>query len=141
MPDSTEDRRQQHYELLKKSRDALSAEQEAEAAVAAATAAAEEPPIAPEDDRREGDRRQGGGRRKEDLGTYMYRGREVKRGLGVAPGAGSNAARANWSNGEDGDDKTEAIKKALTKLSQLHAEGKVSDKEYEEKKQKLLSRL
>ncbi|MEM9135413.1 MAG: SHOCT domain-containing protein [Actinomycetota bacterium] len=138
MPDSTEDRRQRHYELLKKSRDALSAEQAAEAAPPPES---DEPPIPPAEDRREGDRRQGG-RRKDDLGTYMYRGREVKRGLGSAPGAGSGAAKTNWEqSNEDREDKTEAIRKALAKLSQLHAEGKVSDEDYEEKKQKLLSRL
>ena len=133
MTDSTEDRRQRHYELLKKSRDALSAEQEDEVEEAA--------PEAPAENRRERDRR-GGDRRAADNGTYMYRGREVKRGLGAAPGSGGVAGSTSRTANERSDEElNQTIKAALAKLSQLHAEGKISDEDYEQKKQKLLSRL
>ncbi len=132
-----DDKLARHRALLRKSFDALEAEQEAE-----------EPEPEPTKRRRRKDR-------PPEDDVVMYRGRPVRKGRGLAtPGAGNTAQRGRQFRGaaipsKGGDRQSggagrrggDDIKAALQKLKDLHREGLITNAEFERKKRQLLDRL
>ena len=167
-----EDRQQRDLNLLMKSYKALEAEQANPESVAS------EPPepTTPSNPSRGGQSH----RDETDISeadVVMYRGRPVRRGSGVTPGAGSSVGRAGQFRGaggkgrrradggksgknrsgssRDNTDRTasrpndpgrrsvdaERVKQALASLNDMHAEGLITDAEFDEKRRQLLDRL
>ncbi|MEL7210890.1 MAG: hypothetical protein AAGK32_22085, partial [Actinomycetota bacterium] len=137
MADSSDDRRARHYELLKKSRDALSAEQGDRQAVDAG--ATDPGPATPsEPDPSGSDGADGGG--GSGSGGVMYRGRRLAGSPRLAtPGAGTGSAQARRFRGASGRKrgrgrtptpparhKAEDVERAIRKLTRMHDDGLIT---------------
>ncbi len=131
---ASNDRKKRDLDLLMKSYKALEAEQNAGGA---------EPEAAPARRANDGGRDDSG---DDDGEVMMYRGRPIRRGSGSIPGAGSSQKKGRQFRGSTGEKKrrgssTDQLKAALTKLTELHKEGLITQAEYDAKRLQILDRL
>lgn len=80
--------------------------------------------------------------------VVMYRGRPVRKSAGGTPGAGSASAKGRQFRGATGakkkkssDPSVDQLKAALKKLNELHAEGLITQTEFNAKRRQILDRL
>lgn len=148
--DRSETRRQQQIELIKKSRDALDAEQSSEQSPGQSTGRGGSSPTASGPDESDGH----GGRESNGAPVAMYRGRPLVGNKKLAtPGAGAATGRRRRQSrggaGRRGRTEAtstsapgaEAVKDAIRKLTEMHVEGLITRQEYDRKRQQLLDRL